>query len=72
MQSATITLDKGGSDAGLFVSRRCADIFRDCRRLHLRVRPALGGWIMEIWLAGISALGLTVYLMFALLRPEQF
>jgi len=27
---------------------------------------------MEIWLAGISALGLTVYLMFALLRPEQF
>jgi len=27
---------------------------------------------MELWLAGISALGLTVYLMFALLRPEQF
>ncbi|MGI4788881.1 MAG: K(+)-transporting ATPase subunit F [Janthinobacterium lividum] len=27
---------------------------------------------MELWLAGISALGLTVYLMFALLRPERF
>ena len=27
---------------------------------------------MEIWLAGISAIGLTIYLLYALIRPEQF
>jgi len=27
---------------------------------------------MEIWLAGIATLGLTVYLLYALIRPEQF
>jgi len=27
---------------------------------------------MEIWLAGISAIGLTIYLLYALVRPEQF
>jgi len=27
---------------------------------------------MEIWLAGIATLGLTVYLLYALIKPEQF
>jgi len=27
---------------------------------------------MEIWIAGIAAIGLTVYLLYALIRPEQF
>lgn len=27
---------------------------------------------MEIWLAGLAAIGLTVYLLYALIRPEQF
>jgi len=27
---------------------------------------------MEIWIAGIATLGLTVYLLYALIRPEQF
>jgi len=27
---------------------------------------------MEIWLAGISAIGLTIYLLYALIRPEKF
>jgi K+-transporting ATPase KdpF subunit len=26
----------------------------------------------EIWLAGIASIALTVYLVFALLRPERF
>ncbi len=27
---------------------------------------------MEIWFAGIAAIGLTIYLLYALIRPEQF
>jgi K+-transporting ATPase KdpF subunit len=27
---------------------------------------------MELWLAGLTAIGLTVYLLFALVRPERF
>jgi len=27
---------------------------------------------MEIWIAGISAIGLTVYLLYALIKPERF
>jgi len=27
---------------------------------------------MEIWLAGIAAIGLTIYLLYALIRPERF
>ena|GEM_PF-3193135 len=36
--------------------------------------PATGckGAFMEIWIAGIATLGLTVYLLYALIRPEQF
>jgi len=39
------------------------------------VRPAVRpkeGRNMEIWIAGIATLGLTVYLLYALIRPEQF
>jgi len=28
--------------------------------------------LMEIWIAGIAALGLTIYLLYALIRPERF
>jgi K+-transporting ATPase KdpF subunit len=27
---------------------------------------------MEIWIAGIATIGLTIYLLYALIRPEQF
>jgi K+-transporting ATPase KdpF subunit len=27
---------------------------------------------MEVWLAGIATIGLTFYLLFALVRPERF
>ncbi|MBV9849288.1 MAG: K(+)-transporting ATPase subunit F [Armatimonadetes bacterium] len=27
---------------------------------------------MEIWLAGLATIGLTAYLLYALLRPERF
>ncbi len=27
---------------------------------------------MELWLAGLATVGLTVYLLYALIRPEQF
>ena len=30
------------------------------------------GASMEIWIAGIATIGLTVYLLYALIRPEQF
>ena len=31
-----------------------------------------GETIMEMWLAGIATIGITIYLLFALLKPESF
>jgi K+-transporting ATPase KdpF subunit len=40
---------------------------------HEGVRQALGGTIvMDYIIAGIASLGLFVYLIYALLRPEKF
>ena len=40
--------------------------------LHQGLRQALGGGIMDYIIAGITSLGLFIYLMYALLRPEKF
>jgi K+-transporting ATPase KdpF subunit len=44
--------------------------------LHQGLRQALGeitlGKIMDYIIAGITSLGLFVYLLYALLRPEKF
>ncbi|HVW11730.1 MAG TPA: K(+)-transporting ATPase subunit F [Bryobacteraceae bacterium] len=42
--------------------------------IHEGVRPALGprGETMDYVIAGIASLGLFVYLIYALLKPEKF
>jgi len=40
--------------------------------LHQGVRQALGDNSMDYVIAGIASVGLFVYLIFALLRPEKF
>lgn len=43
--------------------------------LHQGVRKAVRGWreiVMDYVVAGIAALGLFIYLIYALLRPEKF
>jgi K+-transporting ATPase KdpF subunit len=39
---------------------------------HQGLRPALGATIMDYIIAGIAALFLFGYLLYALLRPERF
>jgi K+-transporting ATPase KdpF subunit len=40
--------------------------------LHEGLRQTLGGRHMDYVIAGVAALGLFVYLVYALLRPERF
>lgn len=44
-------------------------IFSDRNRVHVRVREALN---MEDLVVGLVALGLLIYLVAALIRPEKF
>lgn len=77
----------GGRYAGFLVSCRDGDLLCGIDRLHARLREALDrlrsaaanscravteAIAMEIWLAGIATIGLTFYLLFALVRPERF
>jgi K+-transporting ATPase KdpF subunit len=47
-------------------------IFASLLGLHQGLRQALGEDVMDYIIAGIASLGLFVYLIFALLRPEKF
>jgi K+-transporting ATPase KdpF subunit len=47
-------------------------VFADVLGLHKGLRQALGENVMDYMIAGIAALGLFVYLVYALLRPEKF
>jgi K+-transporting ATPase KdpF subunit len=40
--------------------------------LHQSLRQALGANSMDYLIAGVASLGLFVYLIYALLRPEKF
>jgi K+-transporting ATPase KdpF subunit len=40
--------------------------------LHQGLRQALGRTLMDYIIAGIASLGLFIYLVYALLRPEKF
>jgi K+-transporting ATPase KdpF subunit len=40
--------------------------------VHESLRQALGEILMDYVIAGIASLGLFVYLIYALLRPERF
>jgi K+-transporting ATPase KdpF subunit len=40
--------------------------------LHQGLRQALGETFMDYIIAGLASLGLFVYLIYALLRPEKF
>ncbi|MDB5171649.1 MAG: hypothetical protein JWN51_422 [Phycisphaerales bacterium] len=62
-----------------YVRRRicCFDpgLFRPLRHVHLRVRQIVnpqGSRTMENMLVGIVAIGLLLYLLAALIRPENF
>jgi K+-transporting ATPase KdpF subunit len=48
-----------------------AFVLRGCLGFHQSLRPPLGG-LMDFAIAGIAAVLLFAYLLYALLRPERF
>jgi K+-transporting ATPase KdpF subunit len=52
----------------LFSSNR--RVFRDRAQLRLGVHPLMSPW--ELVMGSIMAVGLTAYLVYAMLRPEKF
>jgi len=40
--------------------------------VHQSLRQALKEIPMDYWIAGLAAVGLFIYLVYALLRPERF
>jgi K+-transporting ATPase KdpF subunit len=56
--------------AGLFVYRRDDRFFPDWPRLRSGVPKIMTPW--ELVMGLVMAVGLTVYLVYAMLRPEKF
>jgi K+-transporting ATPase KdpF subunit len=56
--------------AGRCIYHRDSGFFRDRRRLRMGVREVMTSW--ELVLGGLMAVGLTAYLVYAMLRPEKF
>ena len=67
-------LEGGAHHAGFPFSRCDCCVLRSLDQLHLRLRPFIGGlgMVFEYVLAGVASVGLGIYLLYALLRPEQF
>lgn len=55
---------------GLDLSRRNWRVLRDRAQLRLGVYPLMSPW--ELVMGSIMAVGLTAYLVYAMLRPEKF
>ena len=72
---AAVVSRKEQTDVGPDSGGRCHRRFRGVDRLRLRLRPALKGpnpMTLDYWLGAIVTVGLLVYLVFALVRPEKF
>jgi K+-transporting ATPase KdpF subunit len=71
---AAVVSRKEQTDVGPDSGGRCHRRFRGVDRLRLRLRPALkeATMIFDYSLAGLVTVGLMIYLIFALLKPERF
>ena len=58
------------SDDGHAIRRTYARLLRACDRLRMGVHSTMTPW--ELLLGSVMAVGLTVYLVYAMLRPEKF
>jgi len=58
------------SHDGLDLCRRNRRVFRHRARLCMGVYPPVSTW--ELVMGSIMAVGLTAYLVYAMLRPEKF
>jgi len=78
MRRDVVVAWRGEGNAGLILRWNCGTVLRRLRRLcqSLRapIRPIrdVGRFTVDYVIAGITALFLFVYLLYALLRPEKF
>jgi K+-transporting ATPase KdpF subunit len=59
-------------DARPLLRFNCGAVFRRLLGLYKSLRPALGRAALDYIIAGVAALFLFGYLVYALLRPERF
>jgi K+-transporting ATPase KdpF subunit len=65
---------RGSIHARHLICRSCGAVF--CRFAGISQKPATGfentRWVMDFIIAGLAAVALFFYLLYALLKPERF